>query len=184
MDGLIDGEAAAERVDRNVDASAGRVSDCLRDLLGQEAAGIDGDHRPFVAGLGELVVENVDSHDHRAHSRSNLHCRESDAAAPVDGNPLRPIADVHGPPVGRAPSDAADPTYWRQGGSPTSEVGGLCRLAQTGALWRLSARRDRDAAATPALEAAMRSEEHTSELQSLRHLVCRLLLEKKKKKDT
>src|ERR1039458_7463568 len=28
----------------------------------------------------------------------------------------------------------------------------------------------------------MRSEEHTSELQSLRHLVCRLLLEKKKKK--
>src|SRR5437899_3910761 len=29
-----------------------------------------------------------------------------------------------------------------------------------------------------------RSEEHTSELQSLRHLVCRLLLEKKKKKHT
>src|SRR5437899_6391328 len=29
-----------------------------------------------------------------------------------------------------------------------------------------------------------RSEEHTSELQSLRHLVCRLLLEKKKKKQT
>src|SRR5438045_7847437 len=28
----------------------------------------------------------------------------------------------------------------------------------------------------------LRSEEHTSELQSLRHLVCRLLLEKKKKK--
>src|SRR5438045_7572741 len=28
---------------------------------------------------------------------------------------------------------------------------------------------------------AARSEEHTSELQSLRHLVCRLLLEKKKK---
>src|SRR5258705_3224312 len=29
-----------------------------------------------------------------------------------------------------------------------------------------------------------RSEEHTSELQSLRHLVCRLLLEKKKKPTT
>src|SRR5438045_5627732 len=29
-----------------------------------------------------------------------------------------------------------------------------------------------------------RSEEHTSELQSLRHLVCRLLLEKKKKSKT
>src|SRR5258705_5631378 len=30
-------------------------------------------------------------------------------------------------------------------------------------------------------ESPGRSEEHTSELQSLRHLVCRLLLEKKKK---
>src|SRR5262245_62559214 len=34
---------------------------------------------------------------------------------------------------------------------------------------------------TPASSA--RSEEHTSELQSLRHLVCRLLLEKKKRKN-
>src|SRR5262245_63304782 len=33
-------------------------------------------------------------------------------------------------------------------------------------------------------ELAARSEEHTSELQSLRHLVCRLLLEKKKKRAT
>src|SRR5438045_7955514 len=32
------------------------------------------------------------------------------------------------------------------------------------------------------VEDLLRSEEHTSELQSLRHLVCRLLLEKKKKK--
>src|SRR2546422_4391205 len=32
------------------------------------------------------------------------------------------------------------------------------------------------------LEAVARSEEHTSELQSRLHLVCRLLLEKKKKK--
>src|SRR3712207_8601348 len=31
------------------------------------------------------------------------------------------------------------------------------------------------------IEAAMRSEEHTSELQSRQYLVCRLLLEKKKK---
>src|SRR5262245_62441886 len=31
--------------------------------------------------------------------------------------------------------------------------------------------------------ATTRSEEHTSELQSLRHLVCRLLLEKKKQLD-
>src|SRR5262245_65029689 len=38
-----------------------------------------------------------------------------------------------------------------------------------------------EATASPACWRA-RSEEHTSELQSLRHLVCRLLLEKKKKK--
>src|SRR6478609_11678100 len=42
-----------------------------------------------------------------------------------------------------------------------------------------------DAAAPPRLpvaSVAVRSEEHTSELQSLAYLVCRLLLEKKKKK--
>src|SRR5262245_62937158 len=38
------------------------------------------------------------------------------------------------------------------------------------------------AIASGILETTPRSEEHTSELQSLRHLVCRLLLEKKKKK--
>src|ERR1035438_9805329 len=32
----------------------------------------------------------------------------------------------------------------------------------------------------PGASVLLRSEEHTSELQSLRHLVCRLLLEKKK----
>src|SRR5262245_54063773 len=37
---------------------------------------------------------------------------------------------------------------------------------------------------TDSLQFLRRSEEHTSELQSLRHLVCRLLLEKKKKKKT
>src|SRR2546425_582800 len=34
------------------------------------------------------------------------------------------------------------------------------------------------------LNRSLRSEEHTSELQSLAYLVCRLLLEKKKKKNT
>src|SRR3989449_1252255 len=44
-----------------------------------------------------------------------------------------------------------------------------------------AAERDADAAA---LMDVGRSEEHTSELQSRLHLVCRLLLEKKKKKIT
>src|SRR2546422_10724290 len=46
----------------------------------------------------------------------------------------------------------------------------------------IAGRRARPAAhAPPAAPAAIRSEEHTSELQSRLHLVCRLLLEKKKK---
>src|SRR6195952_6032455 len=39
----------------------------------------------------------------------------------------------------------------------------------------------RDGSGHAVLHGELRSEEHTSELQSLRHLVCRLLLEKKKK---
>src|SRR5258705_6558429 len=49
---------------------------------------------------------------------------------------------------------------------------------------RLAARRSGDARDRPRdglRRGVGRSEEHTSELQSLRHLVCRLLLEKKKK---
>src|SRR5256885_12067534 len=43
---------------------------------------------------------------------------------------------------------------------------------------------DRHARPAPAPEAELRSEEHTSELQSPCNLVCRLLLEKKKHKTT
>src|SRR2546425_2747780 len=39
-------------------------------------------------------------------------------------------------------------------------------------------------AGVPIAEGSSRSEEHTSELQSLAYLVCRLLLEKKKQEDS
>src|SRR2546422_1429369 len=52
------------------------------------------------------------------------------------------------------------------------QVGGQARTA-----WARSSRQR-------GLRARRRSEEHTSELQSRLHLVCRLLLEKKKKKTT
>src|SRR3712207_6868373 len=57
------------------------------------------------------------------------------------------------------------------------------RAAQLGVQARDAAVRDDVAAAIGAAEAprARRSEEHTSELQSRQYLVCRLLLEKKKK---
>src|SRR2546425_4892384 len=48
--------------------------------------------------------------------------------------------------------------------------------------WRLDRENSRRAAKN--LPPLKRSEEHTSELQSLAYLVCRLLLEKKKKKKT
>src|SRR5205809_7410262 len=56
------------------------------------------------------------------------------------------------------------------------------------AIFPLSLRRNRDRSpryrcpdSTATLQTQNRSEEHTSELQSRLHLVCRLLLEKKKK---
>src|SRR5262245_62624150 len=50
--------------------------------------------------------------------------------------------------------------------------------------WSSSAPRSRwPSSSGPRIFFTARSEEHTSELQSLRHLVCRLLLEKKKKDD-
>src|SRR2546429_2076251 len=62
----------------------------------------------------------------------------------------------------------------------------LCRAAEAKEQFdRAVADYERLASAYPAerqsLLALMRSEEHTSELQSRLHLVCRLLLEKKKK---
>src|SRR5205814_8550236 len=51
-----------------------------------------------------------------------------------------------------------------------------CRGCHKTAQWRPISFENRQEGSIPS-----RSEEHTSELQSLRHLVCRLLLEKKKK---
>src|SRR5205814_8849435 len=73
----------------------------------------------------------------------------------------------------------------RAGEAPTYEHVGV-RARPAGAVGRgvrraLPPRRapDRGRVLAPAPRAGRRSEEHTSELQSLRHLVCRLLLEKK-----
>src|SRR5438477_1177189 len=61
---------------------------------------------------------------------------------------------------------------------PISCAVALARFASTFAISRLVAR----LLETDLLIAKVRSEEHTSELQSHVNLVCRLLLEKKKKK--
>src|SRR6266404_7084773 len=56
------------------------------------------------------------------------------------------------------------------------------RTPCTSSRTRRGSRRGRGCATASAGPRASRSEEHTSELQSLAYLVCRLLLEKKKKK--
>src|SRR5437899_10687938 len=57
----------------------------------------------------------------------------------------------------------------------SARSGRLRRRFSSAIGWASASRRS-----SPATSRAARSEEHTSELQSLRHLVCRLLLEKKK----
>src|SRR2546422_5934141 len=58
-----------------------------------------------------------------------------------------------------------------------------CRRGGPSASRTNRARRSSAAARAPGAGVRDRSEEHTSELQSRLHLVCRLLLEKKKKKE-
>src|SRR5205814_9442163 len=61
----------------------------------------------------------------------------------------------------------------------------LASRCETFASSSMTPRRELTRASSPSSRpspAASRSEEHTSELQSLRHLVCRLLLEKKKQR--
>src|SRR5437016_9697308 len=66
-----------------------------------------------------------------------------------------------------------------------SEVRSVCELARLHAASRMGSRRtlgrEREAGGVLLRARHERSEEHTSELQSLTNLVCRLLLEKKKK---
>src|SRR2546425_8380565 len=60
-------------------------------------------------------------------------------------------------------------------------IGGKRRISHTVRLWDGRKAGQCDAAETDKTLSQSRSEEHTSELQSLAYLVCRLLLEKKKK---
>src|SRR5262245_64361601 len=72
-------------------------------------------------------------------------------------------------------------TLFRSRGGCGGRLAGQIRRRRS---WRLRGRRTRRVSRRGRRRAwnwlVGRSEEHTSELQSLRHLVCRLLLEKKK----
>src|SRR5690554_7793325 len=58
------------------------------------------------------------------------------------------------------------------------------KVVQQGQARRVAVHRQNDFANVPQRALRVRSEEHTSELQSRPHLVCRLLLEKKNRHDT
>src|ERR1035441_10799314 len=64
-------------------------------------------------------------------------------------------------------------------------VADICRTLGVSRAWVIEHSNGRRRPVLPSIKLGkvrrFRSEEHTSELQSLRHLVCRLLLEKKKK---
>src|SRR5205814_5567872 len=79
---------------------------------------------------------------------------------------------VHGSPVKDQVREQARAAVGRLPGVTSVDVTMTARV-------RPAVISDLSKAAAPS--PSWRSEEHTSELQSLRHLVCRLLLEKKKK---
>src|SRR5690625_6319317 len=77
--------------------------------------------------------------------------------------------------------DAGHYSFLRGRASPPVKQGAIKRAARSWHMrirWRLSPLQ----LIRPNAGPAMRSEEHTSELQSRGHLVCRLLLEKKNKR--
>src|SRR5947208_4964556 len=90
----------------------------------------------------------------------------------------------HPPPTAISPLSLHDALpIWRGGrsqGSGTGDRGRVARGAGDDRRRRSLAGR-RDDRGPPVERSVDRSEEHTSELQSPDHLVCRLLLEKKKK---
>src|SRR5690625_6367728 len=109
-----------------------------------------------VIGAGSIAAAHLDAY--AAHPDVELI-----AVADINLDRARAVADRYG--AARAYDDAHDLLA-------ADDIDGvsICTWNDTHAVW-----------ATAAIEAGKhRSEEHTSELQSRGHLVCRLLLEKKK----
>src|SRR5690242_21220415 len=73
-------------------------------------------------------------------------------------------------------------TLFRSHGHARLHVRGAAAVELAAVEPRRQVGRDRDGIGVPGQDDPLRSEEHTSELQSHVNLVCRLLLEKKKKK--
>src|SRR2546425_4408401 len=99
---------------------------------------------------------------------------------------VRGFADDFRAALGEDVTDSAASAYVRSGVTIADRTGrplpaAWCGLKRTGdVLWLCLRARAPLGPRGLRLRVALRSEEHTSELQSLAYLVCRLLLEKKK----
>src|SRR3712207_8571082 len=91
--------------------------------------------------------------------------------------PRKPTLFPYTPPSRPAPADGADPVLAGAGPTPLTPTAATAEASAPAA----PAGDDAPVAAQLGRQlAVLRSEEHTSELQSRQYLVCRLLLEKKK----
>src|SRR5687768_18067030 len=91
--------------------------------------------------------------------------------------------DLHSFPTRRS-SDLTDAYFWfivKRSMAWHASWRSKTQSSITNILKRLVQPSTTDARTQPLVDSPPRSEEHTSELQSRLHLVCRLLLEKKKK---
>src|SRR2546425_4913444 len=87
---------------------------------------------------------------------------------------LFPYTTLFRSPTGKPKGDGTDALG--AGGGDSGDAGGRARGGSAG--------RGDTQRGDPARPSSSRSEEHTSELQSLAYLVCRLLLEKKNNKNS
>src|SRR5690625_6299396 len=104
-------------------------------------------------------------------------CNDCEANASFNSN--KPISEISSPASLSALGTASTgPTPIISGGTPATanDLNLSCGVNPSASAFSRSISR------TDPAPSLIRSEEHTSELQSRGHLVCRLLLEKKKKK--
>src|SRR2546425_11685115 len=112
-----------------------------------------------LAPLRGVAEEQLDVLDHELALRDRQKAQRRADGSPPDGPPHEPLGGLLGlrePRCEQLPVEQRAQRHERRRGGPEEGDGQQVRLT--------------------------RSEEHTSELQSLAYLVCRLLLEKKKKK--
>src|SRR2546422_3759061 len=114
----------------------------------------------------------------RAASAGTFILYASHIAAMAPGTNLGAASPVALGGGGSEKDEKKDTLMRKQINDAAAYIRGLARMRGRNAEWAERAVRD---AVSLSAEEALRSEEHTSELQSRLHLVCRLLLEKKKK---